>query len=143
MFSPEAETEKEDDDVMPYMRERATISESLDHPKFIGPAPFSTFRLMRGQKKGGFFAKLVGGGEEIEAGIFKGCVTLLAPKGSELQRNIENAPVNSAIRKIFPVVPKAPNVEAKSVVIRLYVLKGYNMCGVPLSCEIFFLLLKI
>ena len=129
MFSPAAETEKEDDDVMPYMRERATINESLDHPKYIGPAPFSTFRLLRGQKKGGFFAKLVGGGEEVEAGVFKGCVTLLAPKGSELQRNIETAPANSAIRRIFPVVPTAPIVDVKNVVVRLYVLKGYNMCG--------------
>jgi len=127
MFSPAAETEKEEDDVMPYMRERATINESLDHPKYIGPAPFSTFRLLRGQKKGGFFAKLVGGGEEVEAGVFKGCVTLLAPKGSELQRNIETAPANSAIRRIFPVVPTAPIVDVKNVVVRLYVLKGYNM----------------
>lgn len=136
MFDPNAETEKDDEDVMPYMRERATITESLDNPKYIGTAPFSTFRLLRGQKKGGFFAKLVGGGDEVEAGIFKGCVTLLAPKGSELQRDIENAPANSAIRRIFPVVPTAPNVTAKQVVVRLYVLKGYNMCVGFIFCNL-------
>lgn len=131
MFSPAAETEKEEEDVMPYMRGRATVQEALDNPKYIGQSPFSTFRLTRGQKKGGFFAKLVGGGEEFEAGVFKGCVTLLAPKGSELQKAIESAPANAAIRKIFPELPKAPNVQPKQVVIRLYVLKGYNMYGCP------------
>ncbi len=45
MLSEEAESEKEEDDVLSYMKERATITECLDHPKFIGPAPFSTFRL--------------------------------------------------------------------------------------------------
>ena len=129
MFASEAEAEKESDEVMPYMRGRATIRESLDHAKYIGEAPFSTFRLLRGQKKGGFFSKLLGSGEEVEAGIFKGCVTLLAPKGSELQNAIETARSDAAIRRIFPVVPKAPNVEPKQVVVRLYVLKGYNMCG--------------
>jgi len=112
---------------MPYMRGRATINESLDNPKYIGQAPFSTFRLLRGQKKGGFFAKLLGGGEEFEAGILKGCVTLVAPKGSELQKAIENAPIDSAIRRIYPQVPKAPNVDPKQVVVRLYILKGFNM----------------
>jgi hypothetical protein len=107
------------------------VQEALDNPKYIGQSPFSTFRLTRGQKKGGFFAKLVGGGEEFEAGVFKGCVTLLAPKGSELQKAIETAPANAAIRKIFPELPKAPNVQPKQVVIRLYVLKGYNMYGCP------------
>jgi hypothetical protein len=129
MFSSEAEAEKESDEVMPYMRGRATIRESLDHAKYIGEAPFSTFKLLRGQKKGGFFSKLLGSGEEVEAGIFKGCVTLLAPKGSELQNAIETARSDAAIRRIFPVVPKAPNVEPKQVVVRLYILKGYNMCG--------------
>ena len=124
-----AETEKEEDDVMPYMRGRATINEALENPKYIGESPFSTFRLTRGQKKGGFFAKLVGGGEEFEAGVFKGCVTLLAPKGSELQKSIETAPPNAAIRRFFPEVPKAPNVQPKQVVVRLYILKGYNMYG--------------
>jgi hypothetical protein len=127
LFSVAAETAKEDDEVMPYMRGRATINESLDHPKYVGQAPFSTYRLLRGQKKGGFFAKLLGGGEEFEAGVLKGCVTLVAPKGSELQKAIENAPTGSAIRRIFPQVPKAPNVDPKQVVVRLYVLKGFNM----------------
>jgi hypothetical protein len=140
MFNPAAETEKEDDDVMPYMRGRATISESLDNTKYIGQAPFSTFKLLRGQKKGGFFAKLAGGGEEFEAGVFKGCVVLLAPKGSELQKAIESAPPGTAVRRIFPEVPKAPNVEVKQVVVRLYILKGYNMWGFSIFAFSFSLL---
>jgi hypothetical protein len=128
-FSAAAETAKEDDEVMPYMRGRASINESLDHPKYIGQAPFATYRLLRGQKKGGFFAKLLGGGEEFDAGCLKGCVTLVAPKGSELQKAIENGPSGSAIRRIYPEVPKAPNVDPKQVVVRLYILKGFNMYG--------------
>ncbi len=65
-----AETEKEEDNVMPYMRGRATINEASENPKYIGELQFSTFRFTRGQKKGGFFAKLVGGGDEFEAGVF-------------------------------------------------------------------------